>query len=108
MEELEPQLLNVGRRLSETPRFPWSRPSLAASKCIFNLVPCDNEFEKEFARCLQQADDVHAFAKLPEQFAFAIDYTDAVGNLRYYEPDFVAVIEGDGAITSWKRRGWKT
>ena len=36
------------------------------------------------------------FAKLPEQFAFAIEYTDANNNLRYYEPDFVAVTT-DGA-----------
>ena len=35
------------------------------------------------------------FAKLPEQFGFAIEYTDSVGNLRYYEPDFV-VLTGDG------------
>src|SRR5262245_50653222 len=27
----------------------------------------------------------------PEQFGFAIEYTDAMGNLRYYETDFVAV-----------------
>src|SRR5262249_39211925 len=94
VEELEPQLLNVGRPLSETPRFPWSRPTLAATKCVLNLVPCANEFEKEFARFLQQAEDVQRFAKLPEQFAFSIEYTDAVGNLRYYEPDFVVVIEG--------------
>ena len=38
------------------------------------------------------APDVTAFAKLPEQFGFAIEYTDAVSNLRYYEPDFVAVL----------------
>jgi len=31
------------------------------------------------------------FAKLPEQFGFAIEHTDSVGNLRYYEPDFVAL-----------------
>jgi type III restriction enzyme len=93
VEELEPQLLNAGRRLSETPRFPWSRPTLAAGKCVFNLVPCDNEFEKEFAKLLERADDVKRFAKLPEQFGFAVEYTDAVGNLRYYEPDFVAVTD---------------
>jgi type III restriction enzyme len=34
---------------------------------------------------------VTRFAKLPEQFGFAIEYTDNMGNLRYYEPDFVAV-----------------
>ena len=35
------------------------------------------------------------FAKLPEQFGFAIEYTDNMGNLRYYEPDFV-VLTNDG------------
>jgi type III restriction enzyme len=96
VEGLEPQLLNVGRRLSETPKFPWSRAMLAAQNCVFNLVPCANEFEKEFAGSLRDAEDVARFAKLPEQFAFTIEYTDAVGNLRYYEPDFVAVAV-DGA-----------
>jgi type III restriction enzyme len=91
VEELEPQLLNVGRRLSETPRFPWSRPTVDTPKTVFNLVTCDNKFEQEFAHFLRDADDVQRFAKLPEQFGFAIEYTDSRGNLRYYEPDFVAV-----------------
>jgi len=34
---------------------------------------------------------VRAFAKLPQRFGFAIEYTDSATNLRYYEPDFVAV-----------------
>jgi len=93
--ELEPQLLHPGRELSETPPFPWSRATFAASKCVFNLVPCDNEFEKEFAQFLEKADDVSRFAKLPEQFGFAIEYTDNATNLRYYEPDFV-VLTDDG------------
>jgi type III restriction enzyme len=93
--ELEPQLLHTGRPLSETPPFPWSRATFAADKCIFNLVPCDNEFEKEFAKFLQSAPDVQRFAKLPEQFGFAIEYTDSGGNLRYYEPDFI-VLCSDG------------
>ncbi len=95
ISELEPQLLHAGRLLSETPPFPWSRPTIAADKSVFNLVPCDNEFEKEFAQFLQKADDVERFAKLPEQFGFAIEYTDNAGNLRYYEPDFV-VLTKDG------------
>ena len=91
VEELLPQLINAGRPLSETPPFPWSRPTLPAAKCLYNLVPCDNEFEKEFARFLQSAGDVERFAKLPQQFGFVIEYTDNMSNLRYYEPDFVAV-----------------
>ena len=95
VEELKPQLLNAGRKLSETVPFPWSRPTLSARKSIYNLVPCDNEFEKEFANFLEKSPDVERFAKLPQQFGFVIEYTDAAGNLRYYEPDFVAVL-GDG------------
>lgn len=93
VEELEPQLLDEGRRLSTTPPFPWSRPTLEAGKTVFNLTPCDNEFEKAFAKFLERAEDVLRFGKLPPLFGFAIEYTDAIGNLRYYEPDFVAVAE---------------
>jgi type III restriction enzyme len=90
--------------LSETPPFPWSRATLAAGKCIFNLVPCHNEFEKEFAGLLQKAPDVQSFAKLPEQFGFAIEYTDSGGNLRYYEPDFV-VLSTDGTYYIVETKG---
>jgi type III restriction enzyme len=96
ISELQPELLHAGRSLSETPPFPWSRATIAVDKSIFNLVPCDNEFEKEFALLLQKADDVDRFAKLPEQFGFTIEYTDNMGNLRFYEPDFVVVTK-DGA-----------
>ncbi len=79
--ELSPELVDAGRPLSGTPPFPWSRATLAAEKCLFNLVPCDNEFEKEFARFLQKAPDVQRFAKLPERFGFVIEYMDGAGNL---------------------------
>ena len=42
------------------------------------------------------APDVTAFAKLPPQFSFAIEYTDSAASLRYYEPDFAAVL-ADGS-----------
>ena len=70
---------------------PWSRKVYEAHKCVLNLVPCDNDFEKAFAKFLEHADDVRAFSKLPERFGFAIEYTDGAMNLRYYYPDFVAV-----------------
>ncbi|MHB1006194.1 MAG: restriction endonuclease, partial [Chloroflexota bacterium] len=96
VEELTPQLVSPGRPLSDTPPFPYSRSTLPASKTVFNLVPCDNEFEKGFAQFLQNAPDVESFAKLPPQFGFAIEYTDTVSNLRYYEPDFVVRLD-DGS-----------
>jgi type III restriction enzyme len=63
--EQEPQLLEAARMLSSCQPFPWSRKVLEANKCVFNVVPCDNDFEKEFARFLENAADVRAFAKLP-------------------------------------------
>jgi hypothetical protein len=69
-----------------------------ARKCVFNLVPCGNDFEKTFAKFLDNAEDVKAFGKLPEAFGFAIEYTDGAMNLRNYYPDFVAV---DNEGTNW-------
>jgi len=92
-EEQTPVLENEGRKLSTCPGFPWSRPTYPADKTVFNLVPADNEFEKAFAKFLDKAPDVLRFAKLPGKFNFSIPYTDSVANLRYYEPDFVAVTQ---------------
>lgn len=91
VEEKTPELLREGRALSETPAFPFSRTTFAATKTIYNLVAPENEFERRFARFLEDAPDVVRFAKLPSQFGFSIEYTDSAANLRYYEPDFVAV-----------------
>lgn len=96
IEEQEARLVGESRHLSETPAFPYSRPTLPATKTVFNLVACDNEFEKEFAGFLEDAPDVARFAKLPERFGFVIEYTDAATNLRYYEPDFVVVTDNGG------------
>jgi type III restriction enzyme len=91
VEKLALSLEGQGRRLSETMPFPFSRPTFAASKTVFNLVAADNQFERDYAQFLHDASDVESFAKLPGRFGFAIEYTDSATNLRYYEPDFVAV-----------------
>ncbi|HEY7061946.1 MAG TPA: DEAD/DEAH box helicase family protein [Chloroflexota bacterium] len=92
VEELTPRLETAARPLAETPPFPYSRPTLPARKTVFNLVACDNEFERRVAQFFEDAPDVARFAKLPSQFGFAIEYTDAATNLRYYEPDFVVAL----------------
>jgi type III restriction enzyme len=89
--EQEPQLLEPARMLTACAPFPWSRPVWEGTKTVFNLVPCDNQFEREFARFLDNAEDVKAFAKLPQPFGFSIDYTDSGMNLRSYYPDFAAI-----------------
>jgi type III restriction enzyme len=90
IEEQIPQLLEPARMLSTCQPFPWSRPVWEGRKCVFNLVPCDNDFERQFAKFLDNADDVTASAKLPQPFGFSINYTDTGMNLKSYYPDFVA------------------
>ncbi len=105
VEERIPEIAAPARKLSQTQPFPYSRPTYQASKSIFNRVPCDNEFEIDFSKFLQFAPDVARFSKLPARFGFSIEYTDAVANLRYYEPDFVAVLDnGDHYIIETKGR----
>ncbi len=107
IEEQEARLIGESRSLSETPAFPYSRPTLPATKTVFNLVACDNDFEKEFASFLEGAPDVARFAKLPQRFGFVIEYTDAATNLRYYEPDFV-VVTADGCYYLVETKGQVT
>jgi type III restriction enzyme len=90
LEDKTPELLSPKRLLSATPPFPYSRKVFEARKSIFNYVACDNELEYSFAKFLEAAEDVKAFAKLPEQFGFAVEYPDSRGNIRNYYPDFVA------------------
>ena len=89
VEQVEPIIEGERRQLSSMEPFAFSRSVLEARKCVFNLVPCDNDFEYEFAKFLESAKDVVAFSKLPQQFGFSIEYTDNNANLRYYYPDFV-------------------
>lgn len=105
VEELAPQLVHTGRKLSETPGFPFSRATMPAKKTVFNVVAVENEFERRFAKFLEDAEDVTRFAKLPEQFGFAIEYMDSMSSLRYYEPDFVTVLkDGTHCLVETKGR----
>jgi len=98
IEHKEPELLSANRFLSSTLPFPTSKKILEAKKTVFNYTPCDNEFEYNFAKFLDKADDVKAFAKLPEQFGFSIQYTDTLANIRNYFPDFIAISDKN---TNW-------
>lgn len=98
IEEQKPKLEGADRFLSGLAAFPWSRPIYEGRKSVLNLIPCDNEFEREFAQFLDKAEDVKSFAKIPETFGFSIEYTDGNYNLRNYYPDFIAV---DKESTHW-------
>ncbi len=65
------------------------RPAVPASRTMFNLVPCDNEFEREFTLFLDRADDVVAFARNAGPQKLMIDYLKPDGTRGFYVPDFI-------------------
>jgi type III restriction enzyme len=105
VSEVEPQVLAPARPLSTCAPFPWSQSVYEAKKTVFNLVACDNAYEAAFARFLEGAPDVAAFAKLPMRFGFAIEYLDDAGNLRLYHPDWV-VRADDGVMYLIETKGY--
>jgi len=78
-------------RLSDTRPFVWSKLVYPANKCIFNYVPCDNDFEVDIAKFLDRVEDVAAFSKIVPKMSFFVEYRDSDGNLRLYYPDFVVL-----------------
>jgi type III restriction enzyme len=70
--EREPQKEDT-IKLSDTSPFVWSKLVYPANKSVFNYVPCDNDYEKEFAKFLDRADDVRAFSKIIPKMRFYME-----------------------------------
>lgn len=64
------------------------RPALPARRTMFNLVPCDNDFEQTFTDFLETAGDIVAFAKNAGPQRLMIDYLKPDGQRAFYVPDF--------------------
>lgn len=62
---------------------------MIAHGTMFNLVPCANSFEAEFADFLDECDDVAAFIKNTGPQKLMIDYLSPAGRPAIYWPDFV-------------------
>lgn len=65
-------------------------PAIPAGHTLFNLVPCNREFEVAMAHFLDRAPDVKAFCKNAGPQALRIDYLSPNGRLSLYTPDFIA------------------
>jgi type III restriction enzyme len=96
--EREPTIEETALRVSETPPFPWSRETVAGKRTVFNLTPVDSSLEARFARFIDRAQDVTAWAKLTMNTRFALEYISAAGALRYYYPDFVMRLSDDSCL----------
>jgi len=98
MTEREPTIEESALRVSETPPFPWSRETVDGEHTVFNLTPVDSSLEARFARWLDRAGDVTAWAKLTMNSRFAREYISKAGALRYYYPDFVLRLSDDSCL----------
>jgi len=81
------------------------RPALPAQRTLFNLVPCENDFEQEFTDFLETAQDVTAFAKNTGPQKLMMDYLKPDGQRALYVPDFfVRAAENDHYLVELKGR----
>ena len=69
-----------------------THPAIQARSTLFNLVPCNREFEVAMTQFLDHAPDVMAFCKNAGPQALRIDYLSERGRLSLYTPDFFARI----------------
>jgi type III restriction enzyme len=76
-------------------------------KSVFSKIvaePHAGKFELRFARFLDEAPDVAAFAKNYLAVGFRLDYVQADGNLSNYVPDFIVRTQ-DGAVWIVETKG---
>ncbi|AEB10256.1 DEAD/DEAH box helicase [Desulfobacca acetoxidans] len=107
VKKKERQRISRGQRLSTWKPYQASstekRPAVTARRTMFNLAPCENEFEQEFADFCDFADDIRAFAKNAGPQKLMIDYLKPDGHRAHYIPDFfVGLKEGDYLLVELK------
>ena len=86
--EKEPQKIET-KKLSKVSPFVTTKLVYPANKSVFNYVPCDSNFEIDFAKFLDSCEDVEAFSKIVVKIGFSIEYVSDDNLRRYYYPDFV-------------------
>jgi type III restriction enzyme len=107
-------------RLSQTTPFSWRRnlpPPLILKHTVFNYVATYNDFERSFAKFVDEAPDVSRFAALgtTEQgesgTQFRVDYLKPSGAIGFYHPDWVLVQKTKKGEVNWivetKGRVWE-
>jgi type III restriction enzyme len=103
------QRISRGQRLSTWKPYQATsterRPALPAARTMFNLVPCENDFEQTFTDFLETAQDVAAFAKNAGPQKLMIDYLKPDGQRALYVPDFfVRASDGEHYLVELKGR----
>jgi type III restriction enzyme len=74
------------------------RPAVRCKRTMFNLVPCNNEFEQAFADFCDYAPDLVAFAKNAGPQKLMLDYLRPDGHRALYVPDFFVRVKNGGHL----------
>lgn len=77
---------------------------LVPKKSVFNRVIGDSHLELQFARFLEDCNDVVSFAKNYLAVHFKLDYVNADGDISNYYPDFLVKLT-DGRIVVVETKG---
>jgi len=109
VQKKERKRISQGARLSAWKPYQATsttdRPAVTAQRTMFNLVPCENEFEQAFADFCDFANDVAAFAKNAGPQKLMIDYLRPDGHRALYVPDYFArLTNGDSLLCELKGR----
>lgn len=67
---------------------------LVPQKSVFNRIVGDSHFELQFARFLEECEDVISYAKNYFAVHFKLDYVNADGDISNYYPDFLVRLSG--------------
>lgn len=106
-QKKERKRISQGQRLSAWKPYQATstekRPAVQAQRTMFNLVPCENEFEQSFTDFCDMASDVAAFSKNAGPQKLMIDYLRPDGHRALYIPDFIVRLsKGDYLLCELK------
>ncbi|MGH7781331.1 MAG: hypothetical protein ACREQR_16065 [Candidatus Binataceae bacterium] len=73
---------------------------LIPRKSVFNRIIGDNALELEFARFLDDCDDVVSYAKNNLAVNFKLDYVNADGDISNYYPDFLVKLSDQRIVVA--------
>ncbi len=100
--------MDSGRSLAQAQPFPFSNPNVTPGREAHpELRALHQRLRAAVREFLDDAPDIAAWCKVPDNFHFSIEYTDQNANLRYYYPDFVA-IAADGMRWIIETKGAET
>jgi type III restriction enzyme len=106
VKEDKPKIVKL-MKTSEIQAFHVSRKVYNAQKTVFNSLPYESSFEKDFMEYLDRQKDVLSYTKNFPRLQLTIPYYDQEHYLRYYTPDFVVVTKKGIFIIETKGAGFE-